>query len=260
MENKIQYSVFTKPWRMSVPELGAFVAGLGFDGIELPVRPGYQVPPELVRDLPKAARQLAEHGVKIYSVAGTSDEATIVACAEAGVPTLRIMVRIGNESYTAAVERTRREFDGLLPFLEKHGVQLGVQNHCDRFVANALGLRQLLEPYNPQHIAAVWDAAHEALSGMDPDLALDVVWPHLCMVNLKNGLWVRQNGPEADYAEWKHYWTGARHGLCSWPRVTGELKRRGYEGVVCLTAEYSDERLVDRLIAEDIAFAKSLFA
>lgn len=259
-ESKIRYSVFSKPWRMPLPELGALVTRLGFDGIELPVRPGYQVPPEQVHELPKAAKQLATHGVRIYSVAGPADEATIAACGEAGVPTLRVMVRIGDESYTEAVERTWREFDALLPLLEKHGVQLGVQNHCDRFVPNALGLRQLLEPYDPRHIAAVWDAAHEALAGMDPDLALDVIWPQLCMVNLKNGLWLRQNGPEADYAEWKHNWTGARHGLCSWLRVTAELKRRGYAGVVCLTAEYSDGGLVDRLIAEDIAIAKALLA
>jgi hypothetical protein len=29
--------------------------------------------------------------------------------------------------------------------------------------------------------------------------------------------------------------------------------------VVCLTAEYSDEASVNRLIAEDMAYAKSLF-
>ena len=38
-----------------------------------------------------------------------------------------------------------------------------------------------------------------------------------------------------------------------------ELIARGYHGDICLTAEYSDERAVNRLIAEDLAFAKSLF-
>jgi hypothetical protein len=80
------------------------------------------------------------------------------------------------------------------------------------------------------------------------------------MVNLKNAFWRRENGPEAEYAEWKIYWTAGRQGLASWPRVAAELKRRNYSGIVCLTAEYSDERAVNRLIAEDIAFAKSLFA
>ena len=41
--------------------------------------------------------------------------------------------------------------------------------------------------------------------------------------------------------------------------MAAELKKRNYEGVVCLTAEYSDAKSVNRLIAEDIALAKSLF-
>jgi hypothetical protein len=41
--------------------------------------------------------------------------------------------------------------------------------------------------------------------------------------------------------------------------VVAELKRRSYQGVVCLTAEYSDQASVDRLIAEDLAYARSLF-
>ena len=43
----ISYTVFTKPWpSKSLSELGAFVKGLGFDGVELPVRPKFQVEPE----------------------------------------------------------------------------------------------------------------------------------------------------------------------------------------------------------------------
>jgi sugar phosphate isomerase/epimerase len=258
----IVFSVFTKPWKTpSVPELGRFVKDLGFDAIELPVRPGYQVQPENVaRDLPVAARQLAAEGVQIASVAGPADEPTIAACAAAGVPVIRVMVPIAPEGYMATEARVQREYDALLPALERYGVRLGVQNHCDRFVANAMGLRHLLEKYAPQHIAAVWDAAHNALQGEDPELALDIVWSHLCMVNLKNAFWRPTTGPEAESMQWRPYWTSGRQGLASWPRVVAELTRRNYQGVVCLTAEYSDEPSVNRLIAEDIAFAKSLFA
>ena len=258
----VRYSVFTKPWKMPLPELGEHVRGLGFDGIELPVRPGFQVEPENVgRDLPKAARLLRDYGVSIDSVAGPTDEPTIAACAEARVPIIRICVSIpANESYLEAEARLQREYDGLVPLLDRYGVTLGIQNHCDRCVANAMHLRHLMEKYDPKHIGAVWDAAHNALNGEDPDLALDIVWSHLCLVNLKNAYWQRVNGPEAEVAQWRHYWTTGRHGLASWPRVADELKRRGYDGVVCLTAEYSDEHSVNRLVAEDIAFARSLFA
>lgn len=257
----MQYSVFTKPWgSMPIPQLAAMVRGWGFDGVELPVRPGYQVPPEQVgQALPLAARQFAAEGLAIYSIAGPADEATIAACAEAGVSTIRVMAAVRpGENYLAAEARLQREYDALLPMLERYGVALGVQNHCDRFVANALGLMRLIGRYDPAHIYAVWDAAHEALNGGLPEYALDVVWSHLRMVNLKNAFWQRVNGPEAGCAQWRHYWTSGRHGLASWPRVIAELKRRGYDGVLCLTAEYSDEALVESLIVQDLAYARGL--
>jgi len=41
--------------------------------------------------------------------------------------------------------------------------------------------------------------------------------------------------------------------------VANYLKKRDYSGVICLTAEYSAHDQVNRLIAEDIKFARSLF-
>ncbi len=261
MTKRIVFSVFTKPWRtLSLPQLGELVRGLGFDGIEFPVRPGYQVEPENVKDLPRAAKQLAEFDVRILSVAGPTDEATIAACAEADVPIIRVMARIGEgEGYLEAETRLQREYDAVVPLLEEYGVKIGVQNHCGRFVANAVGLRRLVAQHDPKHIGVAWDAAHEALGGSSPDLALDTIWSHLCMVNLKNAFWHRTHGPEARYAQWQVYWTSGRHGLASWPSVAEELKARDYQGVVCLTAEYSDHDAVNRLIGEDIAFARTLF-
>jgi sugar phosphate isomerase/epimerase len=261
MSASVTFTVFTKPWKMPLPELGRLIKGLGFDGIELPVRPGYQVPPENVRDLPDAARQLADHGLKIASIAGPTDEATMAACAEAGVPIIRVCLSTGDDPYLAGEAKLQAGFDAMVPLLDRYGVTLGIQNHIGRNdVCNAMGLRHLIAQYDPKHIAAVWDAGHNALAGEEPEAAIDIIWSHLCMVNLKNAFWVRVNGPEAEYAAWRSYWTTGRHGLSPWPRVAAELKRRRYAGVVCLTAEYDDHDSVNRLIADDIAFARSLWA
>ena len=257
----ITFSVFTKPWReLSIPELGKLVSSLGFGGVELPVRPGFQVEPDdVTHGLPQAVEQLATSGVQVTSVAGPTDEATIAACAELGIPTIRVMARIEDDGYLATEARLQRKYDALMPLLQKYGVKIGVQNHCGRMVCDAMGLRHLIERFDPTYVGAVWDAGHNGLQGEEPELALDIVWSHLCLVNLKNAFWRRTTGPEAEVAEWRPHWTSGRHGLASWPRVAAELKRRDYQGVVCLTAEYSDHSAVDRLIAEDIAFAKSLF-
>jgi sugar phosphate isomerase/epimerase len=256
----IQFSVFTKPWHMPLPELAALVKGWGFDGVELPVRPGYQVTPENVRrSLPEAVRILGEHGLKVFSVAGPTDETTIAACAEQGVPLIRIMADLGSRGYLDGEDALRREFDRFLPLLEKYGMKVGVQNHYGRMVCHAMGLRHLLRGYDPGCIGAVWDAAHNALQGEEPELAVDILWQVLLMVNLKNAFWQRTNPADAEPAQWAPWWTSGRQGLASWPRVAAELKRRSYSGVVCLTAEYSEEKEVNRLIAEDIAFARGLF-
>lgn len=259
----VTFTVFNKPWKLPLPELAQHVSALGFDGVEMPVRPGYPVTPEnITQELPNAVSLLADYGLNISSIAGPTDEVTMAACAEAGISIIRICVGVEDGSaYMQGEANLQRRFDALVPLLEKHGMTLGIQNHYgNRDVCNAMTLRHLIEKYDPAQIGAVWDAGHNGLEGEAPEMALDIVWSHLCMVNLKSAFWRRTNGPEAEIAEWQPYWTTGRQGRANWPRVAAELQRRNYNGVICLTAEYTDEEAVDRLIAEDIAFARSLFA
>jgi len=250
------FTVFSKPWKMPLPSLAQHIVSLGFDGIELPVRPGYPVTPENVSTgLPEAVRVFADHGLKIASIAGPTDEATFAACQSAGVPVVRICAGVrSDETYLTGVARLQSEFGLLVPLLERYGVTLGLQNHYgDHDVCNAMGLRHLASSFDPRQIGLVWDAGHNGLEGEPPETAIDIVWSHLCMVNLKSAFWRRVD------EGWEAYWTTGCEGRANWPRVAAELLRRGYDGTICLTAEYTDEAAVDRLIAEDIEFARSLF-
>ncbi len=262
MSNAITWSVFTKAWKtMPIAELGAFVKKLGFDAIELPVRPQFQVEPaNVAKDLPAAAKALASCGVRIASISGPLDEATFAACAEAGVRINRLCEYTGGKSYRAAEKEIVSRYKAVETLCLKYGVTIGLQNHCDDYVANSTQQLRICEKFKPAVVGAVYDAAHNALNGEWPEQAFDLLWPHLCMVNLKNAYWRRKNGYEAPVAEYEYWWTTGRQGLANWPKIAGELKKRNYSAVICLTAEYSDEPAVDRLIAEDIAFAKSLFA
>jgi sugar phosphate isomerase/epimerase len=259
--SNVTFNVFTKPWKTPLPELGAFIKQLGFDGIELPVRPGFQVTPEnITTGLREAVHILADHGLMITSIAGPTDETTLAICAEVGVPLIRICLDIpSTTSYLEYEAHAQRQFDALIPLLERYNVTLGIQNHYGRYIANAMGIRHLIEKYDPKHIGVVLDFAHCALNGEIPELSLDIAWSHLCMVNLKNAYWQRTNGFEALAATYRVYWTNGQQGLVSWDQVARELKWRGYNGPICLTAEYTDEAAVDRLIEEDISYAKSLF-
>ncbi len=257
-------AVFVKPWKsLPLQELALHIKSLRFDLIELPVRTGFPVEPQNIeRDLPAAVKLLAEHGIRVLNVAADiplDDERLYSACAAAGVAMNRVMFRQRELDYWSAEAKARRKLDSALPYCERYGVQIGVQNHSGRFVpVNEMGAYNLLKDYDPRHVAAVWDPAHNALQGMDSDAALDVMAPYLCVVNLKNAYWRRVSGPEAAVAEWQIYWTSVPQGRASWARVIAKLKAIDYRGPICFSAEYSDEERVDELIVEDLAFAKNL--
>jgi sugar phosphate isomerase/epimerase len=258
---KIQWSVFTKAWKTPLPEMGKFLKGLGFDGVELTVRPKFQVEQDKIEtDLPKAARLLGDLGLKIFSIAvWTVDEPVLAACAASGVGIIRLCEYTPpKESYLVQEKKIQERYDALLPLLKKHKVKIGVQNHCDEYVPNMFGVLHLIEKYDPAQIAAVWDPCHCALNGEDPEIAADIIWDRLCMVNLKNSFWKQINGPEAPVSQWQYHWTTGRRGKAPWNRVMAELNKRNYDGVVCLSAEYTDEPNANIYIADDIAFAKSL--
>lgn len=259
-----ELALFVKPWKaLALPELAAHVRSLGFDLIELPVRPEFPVQPESIeRDLPAAVKTLADEGLRVLNVTAANsldDERLYSACAEAGVGMNRVMFWQRDLDYWAAEADARRQLDAALPFCERYGLQIGIQNHSGRFVpVNEMGMYNLVKDYDPRYVAAVWDPAHNALEGMDSDAALDILAPHLCVVNLKNAFWRRVSGPEAAAAEWKIYWTSGAQGRASWRRVLSKLQAIDYRGPICFSAEYSDEERVDELIVKDLAFARRL--
>jgi sugar phosphate isomerase/epimerase len=266
MHNPI--SVFTKPWKCSLPELAEKMASLGVDGIELPVRPGYPVTPENAPEkLPQAVAELKKQGLTVYSVAGPVDETMIKACGAAGVRILRTMIRIDKKiGYYASVDNEKRLYQSLLPLLERHGVTIGVQNHCDYWVGSALGIMHAISDFSPQQVGAVLDPAHCGLDGEPEPLAVEICWSHLIMVNLKNAFRKRLNGPEAAEPIWRTWWTTGRHGYTSWRAVAAALNERGYQGPICFCAEYSNpaggdltDDAVIPLLQDDIAYARSIW-
>jgi sugar phosphate isomerase/epimerase len=259
-------AVFVKPWKpLSLAELGAHLQKIGFEWIELPIRPGFPCQPQSIeRDLPEAVRVLGDFGVRILNVTADlplNDERLYAACAAAGVDLNRVMFSTGKRNYWEAEAEASKRLESAMPFCEQYGVRIGVQNHCAGFVGvHEFGLYNLLKDFDPRFAGAIWDPAHNALEGMEPELALDVIGSRLFVVNLKNAFWERTNGPDAEVAEWKVNWTSAKQGRASWPRVIARLKTMGYTGPICLTAEYSDEAAVDELIVKDLAFAQELLA
>jgi len=276
--NKYTFSVFTKPWKtQTLDELGEFVAGMGFDAVEYPLREGFQVQPQDGKGgVKKLVDTFKKYGIKVSSIAGGIDVAVVdgkgevvgvteelfAACGENGVPVIRICQSLDRtKGFHENIASLRVKYDVIARLAEKHGVTLGVQMHYGYAdITASYDSYILLKDYNPKHIAAVWDAGHSGLAGENPRLALDCLWNNLCMVNFKSAYWYRSNGPEAECAEWGVYWTTGRNGMCPWSEAAAYLKERGYNGVICLPAEYSDEKNVEKYTRDDLNYIKELFS
>jgi len=245
------WSVFTKPW-IGLPgdELGRLVSGLGFAGAEVPVRDAaYVTPASAEAELPKFTAQLRAEGIEPISVASDLSEPVFAACAEAGVPMIRIMADLGPDGYAASVSRNRALLEQAVALTERYDVQVGVQPHHGWYVSSTLGVLQLLDGL-PERFKLVWDAAHDALAGDHPAVTLELGADRLGIVNLKNVRYVRTDGA------WKTNFVEAEDGLADWPAVFAALQKIGYAGPICLTGQYSDPAVpVEERLTKDLRFA-----
>jgi sugar phosphate isomerase/epimerase len=237
---------------------------LGFNLIELPVRPGFPVAPARIeQDLPAAVKTLADLGVQVVNVTvdlPLRDERLYAACAASGIAMNRVIFKRSTPSYWEAEAAAHRQLDEALPLCEHYGVKIGVQHHYGGSIPlNSMGLHHLLKDYEPRWVGAIWDPAHNALQGEDALTGLELVQSHLCMVNLKNAYWRRTNPPDGGEAQWGAYFCAGPHGRTSWADVAKGVKLVGYRGPITFSAEYTDDTYTDRLLEADLAYARRLF-
>lgn len=263
--HRTRFAVFVKPWKsLSIPKLALHVLELGFNLIELPIRPGFPVEPERIeQDLPEAVKTLAELGVSIVNVTvdlPLTDERLYAACAANNITMNRVIFKRISPSYWESEKDARRQLDAAIPLCEQYGVKIGIQHHYGGSVPiNSMGLYNLVKDYDPRYVGAIWDPAHNALQGEDALTGLELVQSHLCMVNLKNAYWRRMNPPDGSEAKWGAYFCAGPHGRTSWADVAAGIKQVGYTGPITFSAEYTDDNYTDRLLEADLAYARKLF-
>ncbi len=269
-ENGSPITVFTKPWKaLSAKRLANRIAALGFDGIELPIREGFQVEPgNIDSKLAETAQAFEREGLKIFSVAGDLDEKTVRSCGDAGIPILRTMLKIeSGRSYRENVEAFRSVCASLSRALSESRVRVGLQNHCDAFVSSSIGLMHAIEPLPPDQVSAVLDLGHTGLEGEREEIAIDIAWDRLAMINLKNAIRY-PDGKDPDGAvRWNRTWVPGKEGFTSWKKAIDELRKRGFQAPICLTAEYKDEQGralegddVVPPLKEDLAYLRALLS
>ena len=246
-----------------VAELGARALELGYDGIDVCVRPEHPVHPgNAGAELPGAVDLWRRQGLSCPLATAPTDfvdpaapgaEGLYAACAEAGVPRLKIgFWRFASGAdYWQAVDAARRDLEGFAGLSEKHGVQTCYQAHSGACLgSNCAGLMHLIRGFDPRLVGAYPDLGHQALDGEDWEMGLAMVRAHLSVVGVKDAMYRRE---QERRPPWNPCFVKVGDGCVDWGRCLGILRGFGFEGPLTVHTEYS----FDEAIIRQVGYAES---
>lgn len=250
---------------LSVPEAGKRVKALGFQGLDLTVRPGGHVLPEKVKkDLPAAVRQLADLGLTIPMITtGILDasephaEAIMATAAEQGIRDLKLgyWMYTGFGKLGEQVEQARRALEGLEKAARKHDVRVSVHTHSGNYLsAEAGNVHLLLQGRDPHHVGAYLDPGHMTLEGFAGGWkqGFDLLQNWISMVAVKSLGLFPQRDAEKRETVWKDHIVPLREGIVRWREVFGCLQQLGWNGTVSLHSEYQGAHSWKDLTLEEV--------
>jgi sugar phosphate isomerase/epimerase len=261
-----------------VAEAARRIKTLGFEGVDLTVRTGGHVEPQGVgRALPEAVRAIRDAGLKVPMIstaitsADRTAEETVAAAVHEDIRLLKLGYWMaGKDGLVAAIDRARRELDGLVDLAAKYRVTFGVHNHSGPGYVNCQPavIWTLLRDRDPAQVAAYFDPGHAAVEGGSGGWrqGLELLGPSLRLVAVKDFGWKTEPGQPK--VRWESQQVPLRDGLVPWGEFFQRLKALGYDGPVSLHSEYkgshswrdlSTPELIEQTAA-DLAFVRSLLA
>lgn len=243
-------------------ELGRKAKEMGFDGIDLTVRPKGHVLPERVKeDLPRAVEAIRAAGIDVPMITTDLKSAANPAAAPTFEAARKLGIKLLKPGYwTYTRERTvlqtqievRQNFQGLLKLAMQNGVAMGLHNHSGAYVGTGLwAYRDLLQDVDPKWAGYYFDPGHATIEGglYVWRISLELVAPRLKMVAMKDAHWDKANG------KWRPKWVPLGEGMVDWPEVYRSFAKAAYNGPISLHVEYSPKDELEA-IARDLAFMK----
>ncbi len=242
--------LFTKLFRgLTLDAMAEMTQGLGFDGLDLLVRPGHQLDlgePEAIsaaiRRLERAHLPVPLVTTDLTDPAALPAERLLAACGESGVQ----LIRLGHwrydadRGYAACFETARSHLDILEQLARRHGVQFALQVHGGAIHCSGALTAALLEGHDPAWIGAYADPGNQATQdgSEDPRLTFELLRPWLCCVGVKNGGWFPERIAPSGQRRWRADWQGLADGMVQWDTILAHLRTIGYDGFLSLHSFY----------------------
>jgi sugar phosphate isomerase/epimerase len=224
--------------------MATLTAEMGFDGIDLTVRPnGHVEPARVEEDLPKAVEAARKAGIQIpmitTAILSASDSLTDKVLKTAGLLGIK-SYRMGWMSYDNAItidENLRKfesEFKSLESLNKKYNVRGEYQNHSGAYLGSAVwDVMGIIKKCDPRWVGLQYDILHATVEGANAWIqGLRNASPHVTSMPIKDFHWTKKDG------KWTTEVVPLGEGAVELTKYLGMLKSLNIKGPFSMHFEY----------------------
>lgn len=205
-------SIFSKhlQW-LDYNEMAKAVREIGFDGVDLTVRPeGHVLPERVEEDLPKAVEAVSREGKKVYMLTTSIDNADdpvaekiLKTASSLGIRHYRMGWGHYDEKKSVeenlSINQTR--LAKLAKLNEKYSVSGEYQNHSGiaregiYFGAAIWDIASVLKNISSQWLGSQYDIYHSTIEGANTwPIGLKLISPYIRSIDIKDFFWLKKDG------------------------------------------------------------------
>ena len=239
-------SIFSKhlQW-LNYVEMAQVAAQIGFDGIDITVRPkGHVLPERVVEDLPKAVDAVKKAGLNVYMITTAitdADEPTAESILKTASALGIKHYRTGWLNYNSQknIEDDLKDIEVKLAKLaelnKKYSIYGEYQNHSgEYFGAPIWDLYTVLKRINSPWMGSQYDILHATVEGANAwPIGLKLIKPYIKSIDIKDFQWAKKEG------KWVAEIVPLGEGFVDYKGYLNSLKIYGINVPISMHFEYS---------------------
>ena len=243
--NNLTLCVFSKHlhW-LPYAEMAKAAKQMGFDGVDLTVRPdGHVVPERVTEDLPRAVDIIRKAGLEVPMIttaitdpAAKDTESIIKAASKAGIK----YYRTGwlNYDKTLGVAKSLEKYKGQIAALaalnQKYNIHGAYQNHTGIGVGGPVwDIWELIKDLDPKYFGCQYDLKHATVEGANSWIhGYDLLKNHIKTVDIKDVIWQKKGD------KWQPEIVPLGEGMADYKTFLALLRKDNFSGPMALHYEY----------------------
>jgi sugar phosphate isomerase/epimerase len=237
---------------LSLAEAGKAVRELGFEGLDLTVRPGGFIEPQRVaQELTLKVRMLREIGLEVplaTTAITRADEPhareTFEAIHFAGISEIKLgYVRYGAfGTLQTTLDQAARDLEQIEALARATGLRANLHMHSGPYTtSNPAFVHWLIKDRDPAAIGAYVDPGHMTVEGGRDGWrsGLDLLGPRITLVAIKDMAWDSREDEKLGKTRWDMKMVPLRRGIVRWPDVFACLRHLDFTGWISVHSEYT---------------------